>query len=191
MSDYATKLRDGRWQKKRLEIFDRDGWQCYICGSGNDLQVHHNWYIGRMEPWDYDESQLITLCGKHHEWASQVHQKLKEELSVMTPQEQNALLLKIQSLKSETCKSVKLTAHRQTEEPFRLVRLRQVIEFLIERDDTALLTLIALHDHKGCLEASLAPFTPESSFRALEDAWRLAGECDCKHFGMEVMNDVN
>lgn len=30
--EYAKKLMDPRWQKKRLEIFKRDGWKCQNCG---------------------------------------------------------------------------------------------------------------------------------------------------------------
>ena len=30
MSDYAHKLKDPRWQKKRLEIMDRDGFDVVV-----------------------------------------------------------------------------------------------------------------------------------------------------------------
>lgn len=39
---YAEKLRDPRWQKKRLKIFERDGWACQDCRSTtNTLNLHH------------------------------------------------------------------------------------------------------------------------------------------------------
>jgi hypothetical protein len=183
MSTYADKLRDGRWQRKRLDVFQRDGFRCRICGKQDNIQLHHNWYINDLEPWDYEEEQLITLCGSHHAWVTSVHRQLKMRLSRMTPEQQNALLLKLEAMTSETCKSVRLTS--SGEDTFRLPRLRQVVAYLSDRDDAALLTLVALHDHKGTLEATWAPFTPDESFLSLEAAWRAAGECDVKHFEME------
>lgn len=65
---YAEKLRDPRWQKKRLEILDRDGWRCRHCQSDtNTLHVHHTWYERGADPWDYPDSCLVTLCEFCHE----------------------------------------------------------------------------------------------------------------------------
>lgn len=64
---YAEKLKDPRWQKKRLAIFKRDGWRCKLCGDDETtLQVHHKKYIDGNEPWDYSNSDLITLCEHCH-----------------------------------------------------------------------------------------------------------------------------
>ncbi len=39
---YSEKLKDPRWQKKRLEIFQRDEFHCQQCGDGeNTLCVHY------------------------------------------------------------------------------------------------------------------------------------------------------
>lgn len=64
---YAQDLRDGRWQKKRLRIMERDGFTCRDCGSASDLQVHHTVYIPRLKPWDYPDETLLTVCGGCHE----------------------------------------------------------------------------------------------------------------------------
>jgi len=32
-SDYSKKLKDPRWQKKRLKIFKSDKFKCKICGD--------------------------------------------------------------------------------------------------------------------------------------------------------------
>lgn len=65
---YALKLKDPRWQKKRLEIFDRDAWMCQECRSAEiTLNVHHLYYDSDNEPWEYDNSALITLCEQCHE----------------------------------------------------------------------------------------------------------------------------
>lgn len=65
---YAEKLKDPRWQKKRLEILQRDEWTCRYCGDKETtLHVHHDFYIPGEEPWEADEYFLITLCSDCHE----------------------------------------------------------------------------------------------------------------------------
>lgn len=62
---YSDKLRDPRWQKKRLEILNRDGWRCLVCGSTtNTLHVHHAAYDG--EPWEVSDALLYTVCAECH-----------------------------------------------------------------------------------------------------------------------------
>lgn len=42
---YSDKLKDPRWQKKRLEILTRDEWTCQICfDTESTLVVHHQKY---------------------------------------------------------------------------------------------------------------------------------------------------
>ena len=68
MSEYAQKLRDPRWQKKRLEILKRDEWTCQKCfDSGSTLAVHHRDYLLNTDPWDYPNDLLITLCEECHD----------------------------------------------------------------------------------------------------------------------------
>jgi len=65
---YSTKLKDPRWQKKRLEILQRDEWTCQLCDdTKSTLVVHHKRYIAGREPWDYPNELLITLCETCHE----------------------------------------------------------------------------------------------------------------------------
>jgi len=62
---YIEKLQDPRWQKKRLEVMNRDHWACLHCNkSENTLTVHHCRYNG--EPWEADDQLLITLCMDCH-----------------------------------------------------------------------------------------------------------------------------
>lgn len=64
---YWQKLQDPRWQKKRLEVFDRDGFACRSCNSKTDtLQVHHLYYISKREPWEYPLGAFKTLCVDCH-----------------------------------------------------------------------------------------------------------------------------
>lgn len=64
---YSEKLKDPRWQRKRLEILERDNWACQVCGNTEKtLHVHHTHYIKQIDPWDHPEHLLITLCEKCH-----------------------------------------------------------------------------------------------------------------------------
>jgi len=76
---YAKKLRDPRWQKKRLEILSRDDFKCRLCANGKEeLHVHHISYKG--EPWDQDSDKLITLCKSCHKHVSILKLNLDELL---------------------------------------------------------------------------------------------------------------
>lgn len=66
-SEYAEKLKDPRWQKKRLEILARDNWTCQACDdTKRTLNIHHFRYIPGIEPWDYSMENFITLCDFCH-----------------------------------------------------------------------------------------------------------------------------
>ena len=68
MSAYSDKLKDPRWQKKRLEILNRDNFACQKCfDDESTLNVHHKWYLPNVDPWDYPDELLITLCENHHQ----------------------------------------------------------------------------------------------------------------------------
>ena len=63
--NYSEKLKDPRWQKKRLEILERDEWACKRCGNNKKtLHVHHKKY--HKEPWDAKNNDLETLCEDCH-----------------------------------------------------------------------------------------------------------------------------
>jgi hypothetical protein len=67
-SDYSKKLEDPRWQRKRLEILNRDGFQCQICDdTSTQLHIHHRFYISGREPWDYAGFAYVTVCKTCHE----------------------------------------------------------------------------------------------------------------------------
>ncbi len=74
---YSDKLRDPRWQKKRLEIFNRDNFSCTNCGdSTKELHIHHEKYIG--EPWEAPNELLKTLCDKCHKGEHSLEPTLEE-----------------------------------------------------------------------------------------------------------------
>ena len=79
---YAEKLRDPRWQKKRLEILDRDGFACRSCGrKDQELHVHHLRYTPKLSPWDYDNSLLITLCKQDHAAITELKERIGQRLN--------------------------------------------------------------------------------------------------------------
>lgn len=67
--EYRHLLLDPRWKLRRLEILERDGNKCTVCGCEEQLQVHHNVYEEKA-PWEYTDDQLETVCidchKKHH-----------------------------------------------------------------------------------------------------------------------------
>jgi hypothetical protein len=65
---YLYKLKDPRWQKKRLEILNIHNFTCEECGSTEkELHVHHRFYIKGREPWEYDNDVFQVLCNSCHE----------------------------------------------------------------------------------------------------------------------------
>jgi hypothetical protein len=63
---------DPRWQKKRLQILERDKWTCKQCGdTETTLTVHHKSYRQEngkfVDYWDYENEDLVTLCNPCHE----------------------------------------------------------------------------------------------------------------------------
>lgn len=80
MASYSDKLKDPRWQKKRLEILERDGWSCVYCyDPQSTLHVHHLAYYG--DPWDTPSDQLVTACERCHE--SETASRKKSENSLL------------------------------------------------------------------------------------------------------------
>lgn len=65
---YAEKLKDVRWQKKRMEVLEAANYTCRSCYRGqNDgisMHVHHPVYEKNREPWEYDD--LVAVCDECH-----------------------------------------------------------------------------------------------------------------------------
>jgi hypothetical protein len=162
---YAELLSDPRWQRKRLEVMDRDGWKCKTCEDRDStLTVHHKSYRmteGKFaDPWDYNDSDLITLCEKCHS---------KEETSLDTLKK--TIYFDIRSL----CESAD--------------DMNDVIDFLgrLFRQKDRRLTgsdlHVLLHIHKIDLEKQLKSYVAELSEIAREDKDKVAScMVDCCNF---------
>lgn len=66
-SRYGERLRHPLWQRRRHEIMARDNYTCQLCmDTETELHVHHKKYITGLDPWEYEDQYLITLCSNCH-----------------------------------------------------------------------------------------------------------------------------
>jgi hypothetical protein len=78
---YFEKLKDPRWQRKRLEIMERDDFTCVSCGNKEKtLNVHHKTYRKGAEPWDYEDGNFMTLCEPCHEQSHEFIDEIKQNI---------------------------------------------------------------------------------------------------------------
>lgn len=65
---YREQLRDPRWQRKRLEVLQRDNFCCVACKRGDKtLEVHHVIYTRYSKIWEYSMECYQTFCSDCHE----------------------------------------------------------------------------------------------------------------------------
>lgn len=77
-SSWSDQYKSPKWQKKRLEILNRDDFTCQNCGdTESTLHVHHKVYTPNTSVWDYADNYLITYCDGCHEMAHDVIDRLK------------------------------------------------------------------------------------------------------------------
>lgn len=71
---YQFLLTRREWKAKREAILARDKHRCTMCGKEESqeepLHVHHTQYFVGLDPWEYDNNDLVTLCEHCH---SMVH----------------------------------------------------------------------------------------------------------------------
>lgn len=89
---YYEKLKDPRWQKKRLRILERAGWRCQECYDDTaTLHVHHGFYgkafepDDSFEPWDHPDDTLWALCENCHTDAEWQRQRVYAVLAKIHP----------------------------------------------------------------------------------------------------------
>jgi len=59
------RLETELYEQLRNEVLRRDGWRCQVCGSRQNLQIHHKEF--RSQGGDDTKENLITLCAGCHE----------------------------------------------------------------------------------------------------------------------------
>lgn len=78
---YYEKLRSPQWQKKRLEIMQRDEFTCQQCfDKDTTLNVHHKNYTKGAEPWEYEDDNFITLCECCHKVNHETMDEIKRRI---------------------------------------------------------------------------------------------------------------
>ena len=97
MERYSEILKNPLWQRKRLEIMQRDNFTCQICGhKDNTLHVHHIWYEPNRKPWDYPDNALITLCEECHNAEHESYKRITEWVDCL--RKDGVMMLEIESL---------------------------------------------------------------------------------------------
>jgi 5-methylcytosine-specific restriction endonuclease McrA len=82
---YFEKLKSPQWQKKRLEIMQRDNFTCRECGATDKtLNVHHGYYTGGKNPWEYADETLHTVCEDCHERYEEIKHDLHLEIGKLS-----------------------------------------------------------------------------------------------------------
>ncbi len=89
--------RSHKWKEKSAATRERDNYCCQVCVRGlhnpdrqyetDNISVHH--IVPIAEDWDnrLDDSNLISLCSKHHEMAERGEINRKELLRIVEEQE--------------------------------------------------------------------------------------------------------
>lgn len=78
---YKDSLKDPLWQRKRLEILQRDNWTCRACGENkNTLHAHHICYEKGLKAWEYDNESIVTLCDNCHD---EIHGKIQKIAAII------------------------------------------------------------------------------------------------------------
>ncbi len=79
---YAEKLKDPRWQKRRLEVMQKASFACECCYKEDEtLHVHHVLYRKGAQPWEYADAELQCLCHKCHKIAEEARNELLAEIA--------------------------------------------------------------------------------------------------------------
>lgn len=83
MRNEKTPLpKDPRWQRKRLEILNRDEFACRICGDTEmELHVHHLVYTRGHKPWEYENKHLLSVCKQCHGYIEQIKTDISAKLN--------------------------------------------------------------------------------------------------------------
>ncbi len=65
---WLEQYKHPNWQKKRLEVLERDKFTCCHCEEKEKtLHVHHKWYQKGKKVWEYPNVCFITLCDECHD----------------------------------------------------------------------------------------------------------------------------
>lgn len=81
---YSKNLQHPNWQKKRLEILNRDNFICKLCGdTETTLHIHHLKYIDFNKPENINNDYLITYCEDCHRIVENIKKANTFEINVI------------------------------------------------------------------------------------------------------------
>ena len=66
MRHSAKVTRGPRWKALRMQVLDRDDWQCVQCGERRGLEIDHIEPVRDRPDLAFTLSNLQTLCGRCH-----------------------------------------------------------------------------------------------------------------------------
>lgn len=82
--NYAEKLKNPKWQRRRLEVLEKHSFKCEWCSSSDKtLHVHHAYYIPNREPWEHPDTSLMCLCADCHEEWHYFYEEAKFSLKIL------------------------------------------------------------------------------------------------------------
>ncbi len=127
--NYSEKLKSPKWQKKRLEVLQRDDFKCCNCNDEEtELHVHHLKYT--KEPYDAPLNDLQTLCKHCHYYVTFF---LKDECEFYNLDINNFKIIKTNTsfiVAFETTISIYLIKNNQIEKFGSFYRNSNVIDIL-------------------------------------------------------------
>lgn len=91
-TSYAEKLKTLEWLEFRDSFIRRHTREnelpcCHACSNSRNLQVHHRRYKRGKEPWEYDDEDLVLICGDCHETVHSVAREFYDWLISIPPYE--------------------------------------------------------------------------------------------------------
>lgn len=70
--NYSDQLKSPKWQKKRLQVLNRDKFTCKLCkDTETTLHIHHIEYTADFA-WEEPIENLVTLCEHCHKEVEQI-----------------------------------------------------------------------------------------------------------------------
>ena len=200
--NYKRKLANPKWQRKRLEIFERDNWACVKCGqTERELQVHHIKYLQGKEPHEHPNELLETLCANchHSETVIQVLSKMPIDIEDWKKLEFSFRNTEVPLKKfiHFIWEASKDNGNYQSSdssdgciETFRIgwrnERLYALSHFLGNEIRTKIL---CLYDHEGCLSVVWKKNPTDSELKIVIDTWdKKLGETESEHHMNDILN---
>lgn len=101
---YAEKLKDPRWQKRRLEVLSSTDFTCDWCGETHKtLHVHHFCYEAGRNPWDSPDTDLAPLCEdchfiEHYKQFTPLEKELIDDIGILLSLKDKELLRRMNAI---------------------------------------------------------------------------------------------